>query len=193
MNFTDQSFSPPPLVAGIESPTDIEFFGCRETKTLKWIQDGQTHFFRELNHEVYFKLSVLYNQDLPAKKFLGSPQMPLARQVELYGYYLYGSLDQVPDYSNGELSKSENFRDKFNCESLDFTHKKISVGGAILNRRDIMIIDMIAADLPDKEIAREIGVSHPTLDYHKRRLLKKTDCATKTALLKKAMREKLVY
>lgn len=186
------SFSGQPLPAGIKQNDNIEFFGDRASKKVQWFQNGIKKNFDQLPPKVFALLSNAYNQDKPAKEILNTIGAPTIRQVELYTYYLWGSLDHAPDIKNGQLQPAENFRDSANCISLDFGGKEITIEGVPINKRDLAIIDLIAQDAPDKAIAAALCVSVPTLGFHKKNLFTKTNTQTKTGLLAKSFRANII-
>ena len=190
---TTPKFKPQSLPAGIKRNDNIEFFGDRESKTVQWIQNGQTKTFKDLPPQIFALLSNAYNRDSAAWKILSKTGAPYGRQVELYTYYVWGSLDPAPDVVNGDLQQGENYRHDSNCISLNFDFKEITLSGASLNSRDLKIIDLIANDTPDKAIAEALGISIPTLGFHKKNLFRKTKSQTKTGLLAKAFRAQIIH
>ena len=175
----------------LPSDSNIEFFGDPETKDVLWFQNGNSHYFKDLDEKVYKLLEKQYLRDKPAKEIFQPMGLPIFDQVELYTYYLYGELDTTPDFSNGELSPSENWRDGEDCISLQFDQKNITIGNVILNWREIRIIDMIKKEYPDKHIAAELGICITTLDFHKRNLFKKAGVQTKPGLINVVNQEKI--
>ena len=187
------TFSNYPQIAGmIPGDHNIEFCGIRETKQVLWLQNGSNHYFNDLPMEHYTTLKRAYLKDHKAVRFLSSVTDHLRRQVELFTYYNWGDVDSTPDMVNGQLTASENFRDKRNCPSLLWESKNINIGNHILTPRQLVIIDLIGNDLPDKAIADALGISHKTLDFHKANLYKAVGVTTKTALLKLSLQHKII-
>jgi DNA-binding CsgD family transcriptional regulator len=187
------NFSTSPQIAGVmPNDSNIEFIGVRKTKQVLWLQNGNNHYFTDLPIEHYNLLKSKYLKDHKAVRFLKNTTDHLVQQVELYTYYMYGDVDSTPDISNGILSPSENFRDTQNCPSLLWDSKNINIGKHILSPRQIVIIDLIATNIPDKTIASILGISHKTLDFHKSKLFKVVGVTTKLDLLKIAMKYKIV-
>ncbi len=174
------------------SKDDIEFYGINESKTVRFIKNGHCYPFNELPKKVFIALSYQYQKDPIAKRFLTAEDCNFVRQVELYTYYCYGSLDHQADWKDGRLTEPENFRHSADCPSLNFTTKKINIGDAIISRRELQIIDMIALDYKDEAIASEIGVAESTLNGIKRKLFKKIGVQTKVAALKVSMQHGIV-
>jgi DNA-binding CsgD family transcriptional regulator len=176
----------------LPNDSSIEFFGERKTKQVYWLRNGNAHYFADLPFEYYSMLKAAYSKDHQAQGFLREVTDDERRQVELYTYYLYGSLDSNPDIKNGSLSLAENFRSSKNCPSLRWNSKQIRFNGKPLSPRQIVIIDFIADDLPDKAIAQRMNISQSTLDFHKRNLFELAGVQTKVGLIKKAVQENIV-
>ncbi len=186
-------FNTSPQVAGVmPNDNNVEFVGVRKTKQVIWLQNGQSRYFTDLPKHYYELLRSAYLKDHKAVDFLQGVAKDQYRQVELYTYYMYGELDNTPDIINGQLSTCENFRDKRNCPSLLWNSKKIVLNGHELTPRQLVIIDLIGNDMPDKAIADALGISHKTLDFHKANLFKATGITTKTDLLKKSIQQKII-
>jgi DNA-binding CsgD family transcriptional regulator len=187
------NFNPYPQIAGImPNDNNIEFIGIRKSKQVLWMQNGTTHYFNDLPAEHFNLLKSKYLKDHKAIQFLSGVTDHLTRQVELYTYYMYGAIDETPDIENGKLSNSENFRDTKNCPSLLWNSKNINIGTHILTPRQLVIIDLIGNDLPDKAIASVLGISHKTLDFHKAKLYKAIGATSKLHALKLSMKHKIV-
>jgi DNA-binding CsgD family transcriptional regulator len=175
------------LVAGIcQSDNSIEFFGIKKTKQVKYMQNGKTHDFNELTGKPALALAYAFSRNEEAKDFFKSykedlKQIKHARKVELFVYYMYGDLDHKPDFVNGELQTTENFRDTTDCPSLGF--KSLKIDGQKLTSREITIIDCFHADYTNGHTASILGITESTFDYHSRNLFKKAGVQTKTALM----------
>ncbi|WP_044403373.1 LuxR C-terminal-related transcriptional regulator [Lacinutrix sp. Hel_I_90] len=180
-------------IAGVmPSDNNIEFIGVRKTKEVLWLQNGTNHYFSDLPLQYFQLLKSAYLKDHKAIRFLSSITECLKRQIELYTYYMYGDVDTTPDISEGRLSPSENFRDTKNCPSLLWNSKNINIATHVLTPRQLVIVDLIGKDLPDKAIAATLGISHKTLDFHKCNLYKAVGVNTKTALLKMSIQYKVI-
>ena len=184
---------PIPQIAGLfPSDNSLEFVGNTETKKSYWIQNGAIHYFSDLPSNHYKLVKDAYLLDDKAVKFISSIHNELRNQVELYVYYMWGSLDATPDILNGVLAPSENFRDKRNCPSLLWNSKNITIDTYILTPRDLVMIDMMADDFKDAVIAEATGVSHSYYDTLKRNLFTYTNTKTKTALVLKATKQGVI-
>lgn len=180
-------------VAGVlPSDSNIEFIGVRETKQVIWLQNGCSHYFYDLPIKYFNLLKKAYLKDHKAQRFLTEVADDLSRQIELFTYYVWGELDNEPDIKDGKLSSSENFRDHQNCPSLLWNSKNINIGSHVLTPRQLVIIDLMAKDLPDKSIAQILGIAHKTLDNHKQKLFKALGVNTKYAVLKLSYQNKIV-
>jgi len=175
------------LVAGIcQNDNNIEFFGIKKTKEVKFMQNGKTHNFNELKGKPALALAYAFSRNEEAKDFFNSyqengVQIQHARKIELYVYYMYGDLDQKADFKNGELQTSENFRETKDCPSLGF--KSLKIDGQKLTSREITIIDCFHQDFTNGHTASILGITESTFDYHNRNLLHKAGVQTKTALM----------
>lgn len=172
---------------------NIEFVGCKTTKTVIWLQRGNSHSFNYLPRPIYKALEELFLTDHDALKVL-TENFPedaheLARMVEIYTYYMYGDLDATPDVIDGQLQPSENYREKKDCISLQFFNKNIDIDGQPLNARSIAILDDMAEGIPDKLIAHKLGITLSTLDFHKRRLFKTMNVQSKPEAISKAYKQ----
>jgi len=192
---TDKSTDLTPLnlmVAGINpNDSNIEFAGIPDTKKVIWIQHGNAHYFKDLDEKVYKLLEKQYQNDEPAQAIIKPMALPMVEQIELYTYYLYGEIDSTPDYANGKLAPSENWRHSENCISLDFVFKNITIGSTILNWREIRMIDMFKKDYKDELVASELAITTATLNYHKKRLYTKAGVQSKAALINIVNSEKI--
>ena len=179
-------------VAGLmPGDSNIEFVGVHNTQKVLWLRNGHTLEFKYLPKWAYRICQQQYLNDNAAIEQLSRLHVNEERQVELYIYHMYGDLDTTADILNGALTPSENFRHSKNDPSLNWDHKWITLGDAILTPRDLKIIDLIIADMPDKAIALELGISQSTLDFHKRNLYTRANVCSKTALIIKALNQKI--
>lgn len=182
-----------PKIAGVmPNDSNIEFIGVRESQTVLWMQNGSNHYFTDLPHHYYTLLKEAYLSDPKAVEFLSQVNDRLHRQVELYTYYMYGAVDGTPDISNGVLSISENYRHDVNCPSLLWNSKNINIKNHVLTNRQLVIIDMIASNFPDKAIASALGITIKTLDFHKNNLFKALKVSTRVELLMKSIKHQVI-
>ncbi|WP_233898327.1 helix-turn-helix domain-containing protein [Tenacibaculum piscium] len=187
------TFSTTPQIAGVmPNDNNIEFVGIRDTKRVLWIQNGSTRYFTDLPIRFFKLLKSAYLADSKAVEFLSEVTESLHHQVELFTYYMWGDLDSVPDIKDGKLSASENFRDQQNCPSLLWNSKNININAHVLTPRQIIIMDLIGENAPDKAIAAVLGISHKTFDFHKSKLLKALGVHNKMELLKLSLIHKII-
>lgn len=191
---TTSSQFPQHIVAGLnlQNPNDIEFFGIKKNKTVQFLQSGQVHYFGELAPKYYVLLLNKLYADRPALDYFRQFDINTTRKVELYTYYLYGSLDHTPDIINGILQPSENFRDSAFCPSLHFSGKDITIDGQRLTLRDLTIIDMSARECTDYEIADALKIALPSLNSYKAKLFLKTRTQTKLGLVTKSFQNQIL-
>jgi len=179
-------------VAGtLPNDANIEFIGIPKTKEVIWFQFGNQHAFCNLPTRFYTLLESRYLSDYKAVLDISAMTTDPKRQVELYTYYVFGDADFTPDIIDGVLQPSENYRDTEQCISLQWVSKEITINGIPLNSRDLKICDLMILNLPDKEIAYELGITLPTLDFHKRNLYQKAGSVNKAAFIMKLMEERI--
>jgi DNA-binding CsgD family transcriptional regulator len=179
-------------VAGLmPSDSNIEFFGIRETQQVLWLQNGHTKEWNTLPKWIYAICKSQYLKDKKAVADLQIIETAVNRQVELYIYHLYGDIDARADFFNGELTTSENFRDSKDTPALKWDSKHITIGEAVLNERDILILDMILENLPDKAMASKMGIHQATFDFHKRNLYNRARVDNKGELIIKFFTNKI--
>ncbi len=63
---------------------------------------------------------------------------------------------------------------------------------AALSRRELEVVEFISHGLSNKEIAGELGISHRTIDAHRRSILKKTGVPNSAALVRYALSHQLI-
>jgi DNA-binding CsgD family transcriptional regulator len=182
------------IPAGIlPADNNIEFVGNHDDQTVYWFRNGNVHYFADLPKEVVDALWDKYQSDAPAKKILSQITDDTTSQLELYTYYMYGDLDNTPDFANGELSDSENFITDEKCISLSFANKRVTIGENQLSARDIAILRGIVQEYTDDVIASDIlGVAVSTFNYHKKRLFDKIGVQSKSGLVAKALQHRII-
>lgn len=176
----------------LPSNNNIHFFGIRKSKEVLWIRNGATRYFNDLPSQFFNLLEEAYFKDTKAVEFLTNVTDRVARQVELFTYYMYGDLNNTPDIVDGKLARCNNFRDKQECPSLHWNSKNIKIENHILTARQLLIIDLIGENLPDKAIASALNISQKTFDFHKRNLFKALGINTKMELLKLSIQHKII-
>jgi DNA-binding CsgD family transcriptional regulator len=186
--------TPLPIMAGV-MPNDgnIEFIGIRETKEVLWMCHGSSRRFPDLPQTIFNLLVKAYRNDENAVRFLSGINVNEFRKIELYTYYMYGAVDSTPDICNGVLAAAENFRDKKECPSLLWNGKDITIGTHVLSSRQLIIVDAIREDLPNKAISSLLGITLSTLDFHIRNLYQAVGVQTKSALLAKAFQNQIIH
>jgi len=179
-------------VAGtLPNDSNIEFIGIPSTKEVIWFQYGNQHAFCHLPEKYFNLLSERFHSDYRAVLDISAMESDPERQVELYTYYVFGDADFTADIIDGVLQPSENYRHSQDCISLQWVSKEITLNGSVLNSRDLKICDLMMLNLPDKQIASELGISMPTLDFHKKNLYVKAKVPNKAAFVIKLMEERI--
>lgn len=178
----------PEQIAGLmPNDSNIEFGGRKNTMETYWIQNGKNHQWNELPRWAYKICEKYFLTDKKAVSYFNDFDVSLNRKVEMYIYHLYGDLDYTADILSGKIQASENFRHTSDCCSINWDHKRITIDGVPLTKRDLKIIDLTKEGFPDKAIANELGITQSTLDFHKRNLFEKTRVYCKTELIIKAI------
>lgn len=192
---TNSALIPQQVIAGINprNSEDVEFFGIIKTQTVFYFQTAKLHSFEELSPKNYALVMNAFYADQPAVDYFKQFNLPLKRKVELYVYYMYGSLDHTPDIKDGKLQPSENFRESEFCPSLQFAGKNFTIDGVSLSLRELTIIDMSARECTDYEIACALHICQSTLDWHKRNLFTKTNTQTKLGVVMKAYSNQIIH
>lgn len=181
------------IVAGV-MPNDnsIEFNAVKKAKQVLWLQNGTNHYFADLPLQHLKLIKDHYLKNKKAIAFLSKTTNSFHRQLELYTYYMWGSLDSTPDIKNGQLSAPENFRDTPNCPSLLWDFKQITINGHALDQREIMITDMFMDEVPNKTIAMALNISESYLNDIISKMYKKASVETKPGYLKVAIQNQVV-
>lgn len=192
MSKITNSFNNNPIAGLLPNDNSIEFYGVRQTKQVIWLQNGCSRYFQDLPVQFYALLKTAYLKDHKAQNFLKEITSHLPRQVELFTYYMYGELNPTPDIINGVLGPAENFRDKEACPSLLWDSKTMKIGTHELTPRQLLIIDLMAKGLADKQIAPIMGIAVTTLDNHKQNLFKSINAYSKYDVLRLAFQSKIL-
>ncbi|KPL59253.1 response regulator transcription factor [Rossellomorea vietnamensis] len=64
--------------------------------------------------------------------------------------------------------------------------------GKLLNTIETTIIEMIANEMPNKEIASELNYSQRMVEYHINKISKKLDVQTRVGIIVKAYRNRIL-
>ena len=171
--------------------TSTELFGCRETKRVYALSNGQTISFDELDQ---VKRALIFEKLLSDDNALEDlKHLSQAEAIEQYAFCVYGAADHEPDFDeNGNLKQADNFICSNNCKCLKWNSKNITVDGNRLTPREIEIVTLLASDKPDKQIADELDISESTLNTHKKNLFEKFNVYSKSGLITKAISNKII-
>jgi DNA-binding CsgD family transcriptional regulator len=171
----------------------IELFADIKNKRSLWIQNGATHYFTDLPVAHYLLIKEEYYKWPKATAFI-SNVFPNSekKQIELFAMYMYGDLDSTPDIKNGVLAPPENFRESRNCPSMFWDCKSMTIADYKLSHRQVLIIDLMSDDVPNKGIAATLGIQSTTLDFHIHKLFAAFGIRTRTALVILALQHKVI-
>jgi DNA-binding CsgD family transcriptional regulator len=168
-----------------------EMFGCRETKKVYALSDGKTIPFNELNR---YKRALIFEKLLSDEKaFEDLKNLSQDEAIENFAFCVYGAADHEPDFDEeGNLQSADNFICSNNCKCLKWKSKEITVDGKKLTPKQIEIIQLLASDMPDKQIADALGICESTLDTHKKQMFIKFEVTSKAGLIIKATQQKII-
>lgn len=171
--------------------TSTELFGCRETKRVYALSNGQTIKFEELHPT---KRALIFEKLLSDEAAIADlKNLPQAEAIEQFAFCVYGAADHEPDFdSSGNLKQADNFICSNNCKCLKWESKNISIDGNRLTPREIEIVTLLASDKPDKQIADELEITESTLNTHKKHLFDKFNVYSKSGLITKAISNKII-
>jgi len=181
------------LPAGlIQGDTRTELFGCRKTKRVFVLSNGQTVSFKNLNQPL--KALILQKMLADEKAMLDLRHLAVDDALENFAFCVFGSADAYADFDEkGNLKEGDNFIcGKKNCTCYTWASKKISVDGNELTPREIEIVQLFASDLADKQIADLLHISVSTLNSHKSNIFDKFSVNSKSGLTRKAIEQKIV-
>ena len=171
--------------------TSTELFGCRETKRVFVLSNGQTIKFEELHPT---KRALIFEKLLSDEVAIQDlKDLPQSEAIERFAFCVYGAADHEPDFDcNGNLKQADNFICSNNCQCLKWESKNISIEGNKLTPREIEIVTLLASDQPDKQIDDELGITESTLNTHKKHLFEKFNVYSKSGLITKAISNKII-
>lgn len=171
--------------------TSTELFGCRETKKVFALSNGQTIKFEELNPT---KRALIFEKLLSDEAAIEDlKNLSQSEAIERFAFCVYGAADHEPDFDcNGNLKQADNFICSNNCQCLKWQSKNISIDGNKLTPRELEIVTLLASDKPDKQIADELEITESTLNTHKKHLFEKFNVYSKSGLITKAITNKII-
>jgi len=171
--------------------TSTELFGCRETKQVFALSNGQTIKFEELNPT---KRALIFEKLLSDEAAIEDlKNLSQSEAIERFAFCVYGAADHEPDFDcNGNLKQADNFICSNNCQCLKWQSKNISIDGNKLTPRELEIVTLLASDKPDKQIADELEITESTLNTHKKHLFEKFNVYSKSGLITKAISNKII-
>ncbi|WP_336092599.1 hypothetical protein [Leeuwenhoekiella sp. CH_XMU1409-2] len=175
-----------------DSESTVEFFAIRKNMTVMFFQNGVCKRWEELHPQLFTIMANAYQKDAGAKQYLESWNLNYNRQVELFTYFGWGTLDHQPDILNGVLQPCENFRHGEDCPSVHFDTKEFTINRQPLNKRDLQIIDVAASGLSNLVAAEKLGIAISTYNSQKADLFKKTGTDNVVSLVMAAAKEKLI-
>ncbi len=175
----------------LNSDNSTELFGCRETKKVFALSKGKTIAFEELNAE---KRALIFEKLLSDDMaFEDLKHLPQNEAIEQFAFCVFGAADHEPDFcSNGNLKEADNFICSDNCKCLKWNSKNITVDGKKLTLKEFEVVQLLASDKPDKQIADILNITESTLNTHKKNLFEKFNVFSKSGLIIKAISNKII-
>lgn len=180
------------LMSGIlPNDKNIELFSCDTTKQVFFIQEGKTRSFSELNLIAKAKLLELMSTDDVAMEDL--KHLPIAEALETFAFHCYGASDNDTDvYEDGTWGNVEASNCPPDCKCSKWKSKRIAFNGQYLTPRELQVIQFLATDYADKEIADFLKISISTLDTHKKNIMNKMNVHGKAGIITKAIKNNLI-
>lgn len=180
------------LISGIiPSDNKIELFADRNFQKVFYIQNGQTKPFNQINKTAKDNLLDLLLNDDVAMRDLGT--LTLTEALEVYVLHCFGAADNQTDiYEDGTVGNVEINACVANCMCAKWKSKKVNVYGNYLTARELQVVQFIATDYPDKQIAMFLAISESTLNTHKANLMRKLRVHSKAGVVSKALKLNLL-
>jgi DNA-binding CsgD family transcriptional regulator len=182
------------LPAGLLNDS-IEFFVCDELKAYK-LKDGKVIAFEDFDDEVVN--AVLADLRKYPAKMAQLTAMGFLERTAMVKQYLvcnYGGFDNKADMIDGVLQPTEYWpcplRGKCPhegklCDSLR------TDTGAYLTKKEIQVLELVAAGKLDKEIADMLNISVNTVPTHTKNIREKTGLFRKVDLTRFAVEKNLI-
>lgn len=180
------------LISGI-IPTDkkIELFADHPRKKVFFIQNGQTKPFSELNHTAKDNLLEMFLNDDIAMRDLG--RMPLSAALEEFVLHCFGAADNETDvYEDGSIGNVEKTACTAYCMCAKWKSKRVNINGNYLTARELQVVQFLASDYADKQIAMFLQISHSTLDTHKNNIMRKMNVQSKAGIITQSVKLNLL-
>jgi len=168
-----------------------EIFGDRKTKQTFFISNGQTFSFDKLDPAKKAQIfEKLLSDDVA---YTDLKHLTHDEAIKEYSFCIYGAADHEADFcENGKLKKSDNFICSNDCKCLKWKSKSITIDENPLTVREIQIVNLMASDLADKQIASSLNITESTLNTHKQHLFEKAGVKSKSGLITKAINQKII-
>lgn len=180
------------LISGI-IPNDkkIELFADQNSKKVFFIQNGKTQPFTQINKVAKENLLEMFMADDVAITDL--QHLPINEALEQYVYHCFGATDCDTDvYEDGTIGNVELNSCTADCMCSKWKSKKVQINGNVLTARELQIIQFLATDYADKQVAQLLNISQSTLDTHKANIMRKMDVHGKTGIITQAIKLNLI-
>jgi len=171
---------------------NTELFANRDTHRVFALNNGSVVPFAHLHPVIIASISAMLHADAVALFDLRHIECELDK-LETFAYCIFGAADGNPDFDEmGNPGPPENFMCGENCVCLGWASKKLMLCGTPLTPRQLQLLPLIAGDDTDAMVAHKMGITVPTLDFHKKKLMNIAGVRNRTALVRMAMAENLV-
>lgn len=180
------------LMSGI-LPNDkkIELFSCDTTFKVFFIQNGRTKPFADLNTKAKENLLELMYADDVAMADL--KDLNIDDALEQFAFHCFGASDNDTDvFEDGTWGNVEANTCDSSCMCSKWKSKRVEFNGQYLTARELQVIQFLATDYADKEIAHFLNISQSTLDTHKSNIMKKMNVHGKTGIITEAIKKHLI-
>lgn len=170
----------------------VELFGVRETRKVFAMCNGSTIPFKHIPDDIRAIIFEQMLRDPIAMEDLR--HLPHEEALEEYAFCRYGSIDSAADFTaSGQTGEPENFVCGTNCRCLKWESKQITINGNALTPHEVRVVNMLASDRPDKQVAAELSIAPTTLDTHKNHIYKKAGVHSKAGLATVAINQNVIY
>lgn len=175
----------------LQDDATTEIFSCRTSKKVYAVSKGITVPFNEISN---LKKALIFEKLLSDDVAMHDlKHLSQSDAIERYAYCMFGSLDAVPDFKeNGDLGACDNFICSSDCQCIYWKTKKITVYGKQLTVKKIQILNLLASDYCDKQIADKLDIAQSTLNTHKAQLFETFEVYSKMGLIMKAIEFKII-
>lgn len=162
------------IIAGLTNHK-IEFFA--HNGEVKMLTNGRVYHFDEIDIEILNRVREELEEDERALHSLES-DLKITDPVEQLKQYIlcnYSKLDGVADLGADSEKEYCNCQMRGSCKAEGKLCSKLHVKNGVLSRSEINIIELVALDFSEKEIACKLNLSEFTVRTHRQNIEHKID------------------